>query len=127
VHAASDLLAIPGLPAFDAVALPANLSALTAFANDVSFDEAFALQLERRVRPGDLVLAVSCSGNSPNLVRALEVARAAGAVCAGVLGNGGGKAGDLCDVTLALDCNDPIVVEGVHDVVLHAVIAALRV
>lgn len=126
VHLASDLLAVPGNRPTTPSPSWLNLSAITVFANDVSYEECFALQLERRIRPVDTLVTISCSGNSVNIVRALEVAQAAGATCVGLLGNGGGKAGDLCDLQLSVPVSDPFVVEGVHDVVVHAIVAALR-
>lgn len=125
IHFASDLLALRRRPRVDAVALPANIAALTSVANDLAYDECFAVALDGRIRAGDALVVVSVSGNSVNVVRALEVAQAAGATCVGILANGGGKALDLCDVAVTLPTAEPYLAEGVHEVVLHTIASAL--
>ena len=74
-----------------AEALTVNSSALTAIGNDYGFDEIYARQLEGRARPGDVVLGISTSGNSPNVLRGLEAAREMGLVILGMTGRGGGR------------------------------------
>ncbi len=76
-----------------AIALTTDTSALTCIANDYSFDEVFARQVEALGRAGDCLLAISTSGNSPNVVRAAEAAKRAGVVVIGLLGRDGGTAG----------------------------------
>ncbi|MDP7640032.1 MAG: SIS domain-containing protein [Candidatus Hydrogenedentes bacterium] len=78
-----------GQPGFRVMSLTDNAYSITALANDASFDEIFAIQLKAAMRPGDLVMAMSVSGNSPNLVRGMEYANENGAhtiVCTGMEG-----------------------------------------
>ncbi len=75
---------------FRGISLCDNLGLLTAFANDVAFDEIFAGQLRAILQPGDLVIAISGSGNSPNIVKAVEYANSAGAVTLALVGYDGG-------------------------------------
>lgn len=78
------------------VALSTDTSALTAIANDFSFEEVFSRQLEGLLRPGDVVWALSTSGNSPNVLAALRVARDRNATIIGFTGQTGGKMAELC-------------------------------
>ncbi|HEX3374508.1 MAG TPA: D-sedoheptulose 7-phosphate isomerase [Edaphobacter sp.] len=84
-------------PALRAIALTTDSSILTACANDFGFDAVFARQIEALGQPGDLFLGISTSGNSPNILRALEQARKTGLITIGFSGSGGGKMRDLCD------------------------------
>ncbi|MDQ1411378.1 MAG: D-sedoheptulose 7-phosphate isomerase, partial [Acidobacteriaceae bacterium] len=84
--------------ALAAVALTANSSSLTAIANDFGFEEIFARHLEALAKPQDVVLAISTSGNSPNVLRALETAKALALKTIGLTGNDGGKLRELVNV-----------------------------
>ncbi len=84
-------------PPLAAVALTTDTSALTAIANDYSFDEVFEKQVKALGRTGDVAIGISTSGNSKNVVRALEAARDRGLVTIGLTGQGGGKMATLCD------------------------------
>jgi D-sedoheptulose 7-phosphate isomerase len=84
-------------PALRAIALTTDSSILTACANDFGFDAIFARQVEALGAPGDLFLAISTSGNSPNILQALEQARKSGLTTIGFSGSGGGKMRALCD------------------------------
>jgi D-sedoheptulose 7-phosphate isomerase len=84
-------------PALRAIALTTDSSILTACANDFGFDQIFARQIEALGQPGDIFLGISTSGNSPNILQALEQARKSGLTTIGFTGNGGGKMSDLCD------------------------------
>ncbi|MCU1252912.1 MAG: sugar isomerase [Edaphobacter sp.] len=84
-------------PALRAIALTTDSSILTACANDFGFDQIFARQIEALGQPGDIFLGISTSGNSPNILRALEQARKSGLTTIGFTGSGGGKMRDLCD------------------------------
>src|ERR1700676_800378 len=86
--------------ALAAIALTTNSSSLTAIANDFGFEEIFVRQLEALGRPQDVILAISTSGNSPNVLRALETAKALGLKRIGLAGNDGGKLRDLVDICL---------------------------
>ncbi len=90
--------------ALAALALTTDTSALTAISNDFGFDSVFSRQLEALARPGDLFIGISTSGNSPNILKALESARALQCTCWGFSGRGGGKMNDfLCERNLVVD------------------------
>lgn len=83
-----------------ALALSTDTSILTAIGNDFSFDEIFARQIEAHAKPGDLFLAISTSGNSRNLVKALPVARDCGCISIGLTGSKACQMDELCDYLL---------------------------
>ena len=87
-------------PALPAIALTTDTSALTAIGNDMGYEEVFARQVEALGRPGDMLVAISTSGNSPNVIRALERASAAGLFTVGLTGDGGGRMRGLCRILL---------------------------
>src|ERR1700736_4354133 len=86
--------------ALAAMALTADSSALTAIGNDFGFEEIFSRQLEAVGKPGDVALAISTSGNSPNVLHALERARKLGMITIGLSGKSGGKMRSLVDMCL---------------------------
>lgn len=106
------------------VAPTANSALITALANDASYPDVFADQLDGAIGDGDLAIAISASGNSPNVLRAIEVARRSGAFTIGLCGFGGGRLASLSDLALVVDSHDYGVVENVHLAVEHAVTAA---
>ncbi len=115
----------------DRAALPAiafsDPSQLTCIANDFGFDAIFARSVEAYGREGDLLVAISTSGSSPNILRALETARAKGLATVGLLGKGGGRARELCDVAIVVPraaTSDRI--QEIHIKVLHIVIEAVE-
>jgi D-sedoheptulose 7-phosphate isomerase len=87
-------------PGLAAIALTTDSSALTAIGNDYGFDQVFARQVEALCRPGDLVIGISTSGNSPNVLRALEKARDMGIATAALTGRDGGHLKELADASL---------------------------
>ena len=115
----------------DRAALPAiafsDPSQLTCIANDFGFDEVFARQVDALGRPGDLLVAISTSGNSPNCLRAVEAAKRKGLTVVGLLGKGGGKMRSMVDVAIVVpraQTSDRI--QEVHIKVLHIVIEAVE-
>jgi D-sedoheptulose 7-phosphate isomerase len=95
------------------VALTVNTSSITAIANDYAYDQIFARQLEGSARPGDVAVGISTSGNSPNVVAALESARRNGLQTVGLTGRGGGRVKDLVDLWLGIDSDEtPRIQEG---------------
>jgi D-sedoheptulose 7-phosphate isomerase len=92
-HLATELTVryIKNRKAIAAVALTTDTSALTAIGNDLGFDELFSRQVEAIGKPGDLVVAITTSGQSPNVLKALEAAKSMGIVCAALTGKGGGE------------------------------------
>jgi D-sedoheptulose 7-phosphate isomerase len=128
-HMACDLAKgarVAGFPPFRAIALTDSLPQLTAWANDTSYDNCFAGQLEGLGRPGDLLIAISGSGNSPNVLNAVEVARNLGMNTVGFAGFNGGKLKDLVDYALVIPASNIEQVEDVHLVLEHTICITLR-
>ncbi len=115
-----------GGPTFRVLSLTDNVPMLTAWANDVDYDCALAEQLASFIRPEDLVVAISASGNSPNVLNAVEKAREAGAVTVGLTGKGGGRLTNLVHLALRVPSDSIEQVEDVHVIVTHSVCVALR-
>jgi D-sedoheptulose 7-phosphate isomerase len=105
--------------ALAAIALTTNSSSLTAIANDFGFKEIFARQLEALAKPQDLVFAISTSGNSPNVLRALETAKVLGLKRIGLTGNDGGKLRDLVDTCLIVPSTSTPRIQEAHTLVVH--------
>lgn len=101
------------------VSLSDNTAFMTAIGNDLSFDETFSRQLENVVAAGDVVILITGSGNSPNLLRAAAVARARGAKVVGLLGFDGGKLKSRCDESLLIPSDQYGVIEDLHMAVAH--------
>lgn len=104
---------------FKCMSLTDNVALITAWANDTAYENVFAEQLRPWVQPGDLVICVSGSGNSPNVLKAAELAREAGAYTVGLAGYAGGKLLPLVDESLVVPCDNMQRIEDVHMVVLH--------
>jgi D-sedoheptulose 7-phosphate isomerase len=111
---------------FRVVALADNVAALTAAANDDGYANVFVSQLRALARRGDVLLVISGSGNSENVVRAAEFARAHGMQVVGLLGMGGGKLASLCDAHITVASDDYGQIEDVHMVIDHLMTAYLR-
>jgi len=102
-----------------------NMGLVTAYANDLSYQDIFIAQLRNILEPGDLVIAVSGSGNSENVIRAVEYANQNGAVTLGLSGYDGGKLKKLAQHNLWVAVHDMQIVEDVHSVFGHLVMQAL--
>lgn len=111
---------------FRVLALTDNIPLMTAWANDHCYDQIFAQQLQNFVVPGDLAFAISGSGNSPNVLRGLELAREHGARTLGLTGFNGGKMKALCDVCVVLPSDNMQVIEDFHLSVTHAISSVIR-
>ncbi|MDX1383923.1 MAG: SIS domain-containing protein, partial [Thermoanaerobaculia bacterium] len=108
-HFACDLnknTTVPGEPGFRVTCLCDNTAILTALANDHGYDQVFAAQIRERARPGDVVVAISTSGASENVLRAAEVGREAGATTMGWSGAGPTPLADLVDVAVEVANSD---------------------
>ncbi len=105
-----------GLPA---LALTTDTSALTSISNDSAFSAVFERQIEALCRPGDLLVGLSTSGNSENVVRALTRGRALGAGCLGLTGGDGGTVKALCDVALVIPSATTARIQEAHILVGH--------
>ena len=113
-------------PPMRAVCLNADPSALTCIANDFGYERIFARQCEALVNEGDALLVLSTSGESANVVEALQVARRRGALTIGLLGDSGGRCAALCDHAVTLGSNDSAHVQEAHQVVLHLICELLE-
>jgi D-sedoheptulose 7-phosphate isomerase len=108
-------------PAMRAVALTTDTSLLTACANDMGFDEVFARQVDALAEPGDLLILHSTSGESPNVIRAAQSARARGVGVVAFLGKGGGPLKDLADVSLIVPAVDTARIQELHLAIEHVI------
>ena len=113
-------------PPFRAVCLNADPTALTCIANDFGFQEVFARQCEALLTSRDALLAFSTSGESPNIVRALQMARQRGAAALALLGRNGGVSTDLCDHAIIVRIADSAHVQEAHQVIMHMLCEALE-
>lgn len=128
-HFANDLAkgcSVEGQKRFKAIALTDNVALITAWANDTSYENIFAEQLRGLVSSGDVVIAISGSGNSPNVLRAIEIGRGAGAHTIGFCGYGGGKLRQLAELSVHSDCTVMEQVEDIHMTLCHNVATTLR-
>ena len=107
--------------AIPALSLTTDTSCLTSIANDYAFDYVFSRQLEALGEEGDVVVALSTSGGSENVVRALQTAKEKKLFSIGMTGQGGGAAGKLCDILLDVPSNDTPRVQEVHLFLLHLI------
>lgn len=128
-HMANDLnkgAAVAGHRRFRALALTDNVPLITAWANDTRYDQVFVEQLANFIRPGDVLVAISGSGNSPNIIAALEWARREGAVTVGLTGGSGGRMLGLVDCCLLAPSDRMEQIEDMHLVLAHAICVSLR-
>lgn len=107
---------------FRVISLTDNVALMTAFANDLSFDDIFVQQLRNLVETDDILIALSGSGNSPNVVKAVEYAKLCGAKSIGLLGfKDGGKLGELVDCALTVDSTHYGPIEDIQLVLNHLI------
>ena len=128
-HMANDLnkgAIVSGQPRFKALALSDNIPLMTAWANDTSYERIFVEQMLNFLEPDDIVLGISCSGNSPNVLRAMEVAREHGAITLGFAGREGGRLGGLVDHCIYVPSDHIGHQEDVHMILDHLIIGTLR-
>jgi D-sedoheptulose 7-phosphate isomerase len=104
---------------FSAIALSTNTSALTAIGNDYGFDEVFARQVHAHGRAGDVLLAISTSGTSPNVLAAVAAAREVGMSVVGLTGRDGGPLADSCDVCLIVPVESTPRIQEAHILLSH--------
>ena len=108
------------------ISLADNMAVMTAWANDASYEMIFCEQLANLLDPGDVVIALSASGNSPNVVRAVEYANQHGAATIGFLGFGGGKLKQMVQLDITVSCRDYGVVEDLHLSLNHILSQCLK-
>jgi len=128
-HFASDLskgAISKGKPRIKAFALTDNVPLLSAWANDTAYENIFAEQLENFIEPGDIAIGISGSGNSPNVLNGVKIAKAKGATTIGFIGFDGGKLKDLVDIALVVPNHNMEQVEDVHLLLEHVITTCLR-
>lgn len=128
-HMANDLNKLtisPGKPRFKAIALTDNIPLMTAWGNDSSYEDIFAEQLTNFIQAGDVVVAISASGNSPNVLRAVQVARQHGAISIGLTGDTGGKLKKMVDYCVLTPTGHICQQEDCHLIAEHAIANALK-
>ena len=111
---------------FRALALHANTSALTAVGNDYGYEHIFARELLAHGRAGDVLLAISTTGNSPNILRAIEAARQGHLTVIGLTGESGGHMRTLCDLCLCIPCKSTPRIQEMHIVIGHTICGLLE-
>lgn len=108
-------------PGLHSEALSVNTSTLTAVANDFGYDHVFRRQVEAFVQPGDVLIGLTTSGGSPNIVLAFEEARKRDAVTIAITGNGGGKVAEIVDLVLMGPTGYSAIVQEVHQRMCHII------
>lgn len=112
---------VAGQPRFRVISLTDNNALMTALSNDISYDAVFAEQLIPLVRKGDIAIGISGSGNSRNVLNAIEVAKQAGATTVGFSGYDGGKLKPMVDISVHIPSFDMAMVEDIHLMLEHAI------
>lgn len=128
-HFACDLAkgtAGDGREPFKVIGLTDNIPLMTAWANDVDYSEIFAMQLSPLVEEGDVVICISASGNSPNVLRAAETANLHGATSIALTGFDGGRLKALAGHSIHIASNNMQHVEDIHMILVHLISSALR-
>ena len=115
----------PDQPRYKIICLNDNMPTVTAYSNDVSYDVIFSEPLASLAEPGDVAIAISGSGNSPNVLRAMDTAKDMNLTRIGLTGFAGGKLKDKCDVCVIVPSDSMQVIEDAHLVILHSVFLAL--
>lgn len=128
-HVACDFgknTAMPGMRRLRVMSLNDNMAHFSAYANDNGFDQVFAEQLSNFVQAGDVLIAISTSGNSPNVLRAVERAREYGAATVGWCGYQGGRLAEIVDLPVIVPSNNIEQIEDIHLMLGHMATVALR-
>jgi D-sedoheptulose 7-phosphate isomerase len=116
----------PNMRRFRIMSLNDNMSLVSALSNDLGYENVFAEQLQNLIHPGDVLIAISGSGNSPNVLKAIEYAQSRSAEVAALLGFDGGKAIELADLSVLVDSHDYGVVEDAHLIINHILVEYFR-
>jgi D-sedoheptulose 7-phosphate isomerase len=110
---------------FSAIALTTDTSALTAIGNDYGFDKVFSRQVEALGQKGDILIGISTSGNSKNVIEAVKVAKGLGIFTVGLLGKDGGQLKDLVDKAFIVRSNNTARIQEIHITFIHAICRVL--
>jgi phosphoheptose isomerase len=111
---------LPNRAALPIIALTSDSAILTSVANDFSYEEVFSRQVEALTQSGDVVLGISVSGRSPNILCALNAAHERGAITIALLGGDGGMAAQIVDLALVVPVNDTTLVQECHITLIHS-------
>ena len=111
---------------FRVIALTDNVPLITAWANDSKYEDIFAQQLANFASPGDVAFAISASGNSPNVLQALRVAKDLGSTTIGITGFSGGRMLALCDECIVVPCDNMQIIEDLHTCIAHSLFTCIR-
>lgn len=128
-HMANDIAKgtmLPGAFRFRVIALTDNVPLMTAWGNDTHYENIFAEQLIPLIGENDVLIAISTSGNSANILKAVQVAREAGAISIGMTDQIGGQLKKMVDYCLSTPCTIIEQVEDVHMVLAHCIVSAIR-
>ena len=106
-------------PALAAIALTTDASILTSIANDESYDAVFSRQVEALAKPGDVVIGISTSGHSENVIRGLQAAKSAGARVVGLSGRDGGAMNDVAELNVVVPHDETCRIQEVHILIGH--------
>ncbi len=112
--------------ALPAISLVSQAALISAFANDVAADMVYAQQVYGYGRPGDALIAISTSGNAPNVIHAVQVGRALGLITIGLTGHSGGRLKALCDITICVPADSTTAIQERHLPVYHTLCAMLE-
>jgi len=111
----------------NAIALTTDTSALTAISNDFSFNEVFSRQLQALGGPNDVLIAISTSGNSANIIEAVEFAKNKNIKVIGLLGNEGGKLGKICDISIIVPSTSTPRIQEAHILIGHTLCEGIEI
>ncbi|MCL4871845.1 MAG: SIS domain-containing protein [Anaerolineae bacterium] len=117
---------VAGWPHFKVIGLADNMAAFSAYGNDDGYENVFKLQLANLVEPGDVVIGISCSGNSANVVNAMALAQDVGAKTVGFTGFNHGKLGPMVDIELHVPGQHIEYMEDIHLLLEHLITKTLR-
>ena len=106
---------------FPAIALTSDTSVITALANDYSYEKIFSRQCESLVSPGDVIIGISTSGNSKNIINGIRTAKKYGGITIGLLGNKGGKIKSLVDIPIIVNSSSTPKIQEAHRVIYHII------
>jgi len=107
--------------AINAIAITTNTSILTAIGNDYSFDGIFSRQVEAIGTDKDVLIGISTSGNSKNVIKAFDVANAKGMFTISLTGNDGGRLKEVSDLNLNVNCDNTATIQEIHITIIHAI------
>jgi D-sedoheptulose 7-phosphate isomerase len=128
-HMMNDLMkftSVDSMRRFRAVSLADNVPLITALGNDLEYAEVFVEQLKNLLLPGDVLIAISGSGNYPNIIKAIEYAKSVGATTVGLTGRPGGKLAQIVDLKIVVPADRIGQQEDGHLILNHVIATALR-